>query len=125
MKILDINTIRSHYLECALWTNNIDDKSIFDFRVASYEKADKVINTFLQKAREPINIKALETYCEFFKGTEESQLGHDIWLSHNGHGAGFFDHSLGGLEDVLQNICRDIPPVNEVWVSEIGILFIE
>lgn len=37
---------------------------------------------------------------------DAAQVGHDFWLSRNGHGAGFFDRGLGGLGDRLQKAAR-------------------
>jgi len=34
-------------------------------------------------------------------GTPESYLGHDLWLTSHGHGAGFWDRGLGALGDRL------------------------
>jgi hypothetical protein len=37
---------------------------------------------------------------------DDEQLGRDLWLSRNGHGAGFFDRELGTAGDVLQEEAR-------------------
>lgn len=128
MRTLDRNKIRHHFLHCALWTEELDGKyDLEDFMPSAIEKADKIIADFLIKAPE----NALAHYVNHFDTYTESQFGHDLWLSINGHGAGFFDHSLGGHEDVLQQVCRDMRDVdktaiiNQVWVSEIGNIFIE
>lgn len=35
-----------------------------------------------------------------------SQFGHDLWLTRNGHGAGFWDRGLGELGDNLSDHAR-------------------
>lgn len=35
------------------------------------------------------------------------QIGHDFWLTRNGHGAGFWDRGQGALGDKLTKICND------------------
>jgi len=127
MRTLDTDKIRHHFLHSALWTEELDaNYDIEDFAPSAFKKADVVIGEFLKRAPE----KSLNTYVEHFEKEAESQLGHDIWLSINGHGAGFFDHNLGGDEDVLQDVCRAIRDdkvayINQVWVSEVGNIFIE
>lgn len=89
-----IKTILENYLECALWTAELDDRTIFEVSKASAEKAEKEIVEFVKKAG------------ELLYGLTDEQIGHDIWLSRNGHGAGFFDRELGGKEKQLQEIAR-------------------
>jgi len=40
-------------------------------------------------------------------GLDESQCGHDFWLTRNGHGCGFWDRGLGELGDKLTKICKE------------------
>lgn len=35
----------------------------------------------------------------------EARAGHDLWLTRNGHGAGFWDRSLGEVGDMLSKAC--------------------
>lgn len=35
-----------------------------------------------------------------------AQVGHDFWLTRNGHGAGFWDRGLGALGDELTKRCK-------------------
>jgi hypothetical protein len=127
MRPLDIPTIRHSFLNTALWTEELDaDFEVKDFMPSAVQKADQIIMLFIQKAPK----EALECYVEHFSAEPEEQLGHDLWLSLNGHGAGFFDHSLGGEENRLQNTCREMRDdktayINQVWVSEMGNVFIE
>lgn len=124
---LDKHKIRHSFLGSALWTEELDaDYDVDDFMPSALGKALHIIDNFLIRAPE----KALQTYVDHFGKDAENQLGHDIWLSINGHGAGFFDHQLGGDEDVLQEVCRVMRGdktayINQVWVSEVGNIFIE
>lgn len=127
MRTLDKELIRHHFLHSALWTEGIDGEyDIEDFAPSAFTKAMQIINDFLKRAPE----KSLACYVDHFGTDAESQLGHDLWLSINGHGAGFFDHMLGGNEDKLQDVCRHmrdtkVAYINCVWVSEVGNVFIE
>lgn len=128
MNTLEKNKITRAFLYTALWTEELDGKyDVEDFLPSAVQKAEEIIKYFLIKAPE----KALLSYFKYFEHDFESQLGHDIWLSINGHGAGFFDHPLGGNEDILQQVCRDmrdvdkIAIINNVWVTELGHVSIE
>lgn len=49
-------------------------------------------------------------------GRNDSSLGHDYWLSRNGHGTGFWDRKeleAGGIGDALHKACRH----REVYVE--------
>lgn len=49
------------------------------------------------------------------KGEEDwwpSWMGHDFWLTRNGHGAGFFDRDLGEVGDRLTKASDRFPEVN-------------
>lgn len=129
MKKLNRTDIRHHFLYCALWTEELEMKcDTDDFDQTALDRADIIINRFLELALE----YDLAVYAEHFKSDTESQLGHDLWLSMNDHGAGFFDHMLGGVETRLQDICRQMRwnekgdfHINMVWVDKSGKIFIE
>lgn len=71
------------------------------------------IKTFIKKAgstaiTEAINENGLE------------RLGHDIWLTRNRHGAGFFDHTYEN-EQQLMNAAHDLKEVY-IYVDDEGML---
>lgn len=45
---------------------------------------------------------------------DPGQAGHDLYLSRNGHGTGFFDRGLGAAGDTLQKAARDMGETNHV-----------
>ena len=110
---LDIKKIMDNYLECAIWT---DEERLKEENTEGYEgdevkdiipEADLTISNFSDNSK----IKAYQDIKLFLKyagdavdGIDEEQLGHDIWLSRNGHGAGFFDR---GYDDKIEKILMD------------------
>lgn len=83
-----MNTILRHYIECALWASTNDDGDPIDLETL-HESA---------KAQMGDDITNFLTYLEE-KGISrdewsDEQLGHDFWLSRNGHCAGFWDRGL-------------------------------
>lgn len=87
------------YLTCALWssTDNRDDSGGMpldenfgeaDIRPESLASMRADCDDFASSNREMLDI-AREA------GWDDGRLGHDFWLSRNGHGAGFFDEYYG------------------------------
>lgn len=46
------------------------------------------------------------------RGIEPAQWGHDLWLTRNGHGAGFWDRGLGEDGERLTRIARDMGEIH-------------
>ncbi len=78
----NIDNILSSYLESALWTEEDEveeEMTIFDFDDAAKEEARADIVKFMSEAE------------QYLDGITDESIGHDIWLTRNGHGAGFWD----------------------------------
>jgi hypothetical protein len=62
----------------------------------------------------PDTMATFRTDCESFarenaadlEGMDPSQAGHDLWLTRNGHGAGFWDRGLGERGERLSEAAR-------------------
>ena len=46
-------------------------------------------------------------------------LGHDFWLTRNGHGAGFWDRGLGELGDRLTGLAKPYGTV-DLYITDDG-----
>lgn len=55
---------------------------------------------------------ALDTYVEHFGSDWPGQFGHDLALTRNGHGAGFWDRGLGDAGDVLTEWAQSLGTLN-------------
>jgi hypothetical protein len=93
------------YLETALWstTDNTDDSGgsplddnydLYDIDPTALASAVSDCDDF-----QVANVRDL-------RGIDESQAGHDFWLTRNGHGAGFWDRGLGAKGDRLTTACK-------------------
>ena len=89
MKIIMTDFLNA-YLVTALWSssdekdNPFDDNySIDDFSEEALKQADKDCGLFIEKAKALID--QIDD-CDY-----RGRLGHDFWLTRNGHGAGFWD----------------------------------
>lgn len=104
-----MGSILQDYLVAAIWTeeerieeeDDVSGLDVSDFSEEAINKAKSDIKKFMAKAYE------LFLPEELARG---NKIGHDIWLSRNGHGAGFFD---GDYEesDKLQSIAEDLKEV--------------
>lgn len=114
----DYNDILSSYLETALWADaeegdeQMKSKTIHDFDPQSKAQALKDIQDFTSKASQ-IAPDELASY-------DDSQLGHNLWLSRNGHGAGFFDDNNDKLQDIARNM-KD----KYIYVGDDGKVYIQ
>ena len=103
------------YLECALWASTDDGGAPLD---GEYD-TDDITRASEHDAR--IDIRDFLDLCadsgvDPLNHMSEERMGHDLWLTRNRHGAGFWDrgypsevsdvlcraaHSLGGLDPYI------------------------
>lgn len=107
--------ILNSYLEAALWTEEdeighatIEEDISNDAKIDAYTD----IKNFTSQAGNLIN------------GIDPEQIGHDLWLTRNGHGAGFWDRGLGEIGDKLSDIASDMGEKSLFW-GEDGKIHIE
>lgn len=121
------------YLECAAWssinyeTENTEDENYdenfegFDFSERAKFKAAKICLQFIKD-----NKTLLIEYAEK-QGNEQwsafSLAGHDLWLTSQGHGAGFWDRGLGELGDKLSTASGD--STLNLWLNADELIEIE
>lgn len=88
-----VEIVLKHYLIAALWSSTDSDNEdqpfdseydIEDFDKKSVDKARKLIVKFMMDNES--DLKA--------SGLNDEQIGHDLWLTQVGHGAGFWDRGL-------------------------------
>lgn len=95
----DIANITDHYLICALWSggdgDEFDGVDISEVDPESRKGEVEEIESFLKMADE----KGLD-----LSWWSDEQLGHDFWLTRNGHGAGFWDRGQGEVGDKAADI---------------------
>lgn len=104
------------YLVAALWTeeDEVGDASLADISSKSKQKAIQDINNFVLKAGDLIKKSGLDA----------EQIGHDLWLTRNGHGAGFWDRDLGDIGEKLSGIARNMGNIN-VFKGDNGEVLLE
>jgi hypothetical protein len=56
-------------------------------------------------------------------GLSAAQVGHDFWLTRNGHGAGFWDRGIGDYGDALTEHAHSFG-ASDVYVGDDGRLYV-
>lgn len=103
------------YLVCALWSSHDEtdedggepfdrNYGIEDFAPEALQEASDDVKAFVAKAR-----KLLDKYS-----LDDESVGHDFWLTRNGHGAGFWDRgykdNLGDKLTAISKTFKEIHP---------------
>ena len=107
----NVKTILDNYLVAALWTNELDYNTIHEVDVESKKGAVTIIHRFLKQALPLLTDE----------WTDE-QIGHDLWLTRGGHGAGFWDRGLPNGKE-LTDICNSMEFHGEVFEAD-GVVYI-
>ena len=122
MELYDEQTseVLGHYVICALWSSTDDDS----------EPLEKNYNSghFSKEARRRIRNACFDFLVankELLSQTEltNEQIGHDFWLTRNGHGTGFWDRGLGEVGDKLTESCMVVGEC-DVYVGDDGELHV-
>lgn len=104
-----IEEVLHDYVIAALWSTPNNDSENEEYLEENYSIEDfdeKTLDSVRAKIKKFIedNYDAIEK-----SGTTDEQLGHDLWLSSNGHGAGFFDRGYDkDVEDKLMESARKL-----------------
>lgn len=90
------------YLHTALWTEELDGEyDVNDFSEGAKTKAKADCNLFKEKAGDLLN------------GLDLDSVGHDFWLTRNGHGAGFWDGDYEeSIGQALTKISEEFGEIN-------------
>lgn len=114
------------YIETALWSSNDESDDSGGEPLDSNYSIDDIDESAIAK---------LKANCERFQldnadlleesGLSEAQAGHDFWLTHNGHGSGFWDREYDDetVGDELTAACKKYGEIN-LSVEEDGKIYI-
>lgn len=95
------------YLECAAWSTTayrpngepigLIDEIDAEWSNAAIEAAHREVENFWDDEVDEIVTR---------RNIPPAQVGHDLWLTRNHHGAGFWDRGLGDDGTRLTDLCR-------------------
>jgi len=96
-----IIAIAVQYRETAEWADGCEgDYTCASWSLAAIEEAKEVAAKFVSDAAEILERLDLDW----------SDIGHNLWLSRNGHGTGFWDRGWGDVGDKLHEIAKAMGP---------------
>lgn len=98
-----LDTFTQAYIEAMFWTEDEEMKgrTIYDLSAVSLVNIKDACEKF-QREHGPL----------LDATGDAGQNGHDLWLSRNGHGAGYFDRGYGFTGERLQDHARALGNAN-------------
>jgi hypothetical protein len=110
--MIDLETTFQAYVECALWSSHVEEEYAAANDMApdvSLESAGFGPEDLTSEALDSMraDVRGFVEGCgELLAGLSDEQVGHDFWLTRNGHGAGFWDRGLGEAGERLSAMAR-------------------
>lgn len=125
MPIPPLEQFQRGYITAALWSSAdthpqtgddvfLDDEN-WEWASGEKEKMDAEAERFFEQHKGALELYAERISYDPSQGTPYDYAGHDLWLTRNGHGAGFSDRGLGELGKRLASYCgwgTEYPEVN-------------
>jgi hypothetical protein len=122
-----VDEILRGYIECALWSTNADHldpegtgaAGALQEHFSPSDIAPEALASMRADCADfyRANVADLDEYAERMdrrpQWTGYEMSGHDLWLTRNGHGVGFWDRDLGALGDRLSDMAR---PMGESYI---------
>lgn len=112
-----LNPMMRQYLATALWSSH-------DF-AKKYGLVDIDMYSILRAERDCKQFEILTDIAkaDFSEARDMGQVGHDFWLTRNGHGAGFYDGDYPIFGDVLGSIASTFKNIDLVLGDDNKIYF--
>lgn len=118
--LTDEDAVLAGYLDALLWTGEFawmtapaefgGEPLAMDIVLDNFASVDDLPESVVNEAREDVRNFLLNLeYAELFDNLHEIgplTMGHDLCLTRNGHGAGFWDEGLGELGDYLTHVAK-------------------
>jgi hypothetical protein len=118
MNTTDISDVELGYLDCALWSSTDDNDQPLDVL-----GVEAIAPETRKKMRSELTDFVLKNQALLkASGLQDTQIGHDFWLTRNGHGAGFWDRGLGAIGDQLTTACKPYGSV-DLYVGDDGKIY--
>lgn len=121
----DTQTFIEGYLACALWSSRDSADESGDLHLEdNYGFEDIYVKSLARLVADAEHFRTENLENLKASGLDESQWGHDLWLTQNGHGTGFWDR---GLPDALGRALTDAAKACgsvDLYVGDDGMLHI-
>lgn len=108
------------YIECAVWSSCDDEGNPLDSPDLGYVLSDDAIATMRADMADFLDYLDREG-IEWSDAVSFEMMGHDFWLTRNGHGAGFWDRGIGELGDALTAAAKTYGTA-DLYVGDDGLI---
>ncbi len=113
----DIDIIVDNYIGSLIWTQ----EGVGEDAEGNDPMEGKTISDINKKSRDIISDEVkwfINSAGEVFEDLSDKQIGHDLWLTRNGHGAGFYDRIDDNENlEIIDKLCDVLGGV-EIYVNE-------
>lgn len=109
----NLQTVLDAYIECALWSTPGMEGDPFEH----LDESGCEVNL--------VTYADMQADCSLFLSLmpdnplDDQQVGHDFWLTRNGHGTGFWDRGLGKVGEQLTQLAKQFGEF-ELYVDDDG-----
>ena len=110
------------YLTCALWSST--DFATGDPLEDNHDTDDIDPQTLEDLKREALQFFSdnIELINDTPEGYSYGHAGHDLWLTRNGHGAGFWDGDAGTPGDTLTTKAKALGEI-DLYIGDDGLIY--
>lgn len=108
------------YVTCALWSSTDDEGNPLDDNHGEDDIGEDTLRTMREDCADFMRANAADLAAMIAAtGRPMDHMGHDFWLTRNGHGAGFWDRGAGELGDRLTDAANAFGGV-DLYIGDDG-----
>lgn len=127
VEVSEVSDMARAYIACALWTSTDDSEEGGGEPLDSvYSIDDLPQETLAIMVTEADSFYAAHAELLATCGASAEQIGHDYWLTRNGHGAGFWDrgdeHYPKHARDLLSEMAR-LDGSRDLYCGDDGLIY--
>ena len=112
------------YIECAIWAST--DDSGEPLEADADDLAPEALESLTEDVHNFLSVCWGDTWEGFsipLGDIAPEQIGHDLWLTRNGHGAGFWDRGLGEIGERLSEQARAMGSA-DLYRGDDGLIYV-
>ena len=125
---IDADTVLTHYLIAALWSSTHpdtgepldDDHEVSYIHESAVETSRADVESFIAAIGD-LDLAPYEAVALQFG--RDAMIGHDLWLTRNGHGAGFVTRGAGEVGEQLDRLASAMMGV-DFYVGDDGAIYL-
>lgn len=130
MTVAELTTEARQYVETALWTETtLDNGTPLDEQYDADDIAAEALESMASDVAAFCADETLAEALEFWRSElGDGQIGHDFWLTRNGHGAGFWDRfsgdQIGARYGALLTAAAKVYGESDLYVGDDGKVYV-